>query len=174
MENNINWNELFEYKDGFIYWKISVKGRKIKTGKIAGCYSHGSNKNNGKKYMKVSINKKRYYVHRIVWEMHNGFIQHGIEIDHINRDCSDNRIENLRMATRRENSINQPLRKNNRSGFNGIYFLNSASRWVVELKSKNNKKISRYFKNKEDAIHFRKNVMIEEWGEFSPHLPVTL
>lgn len=42
-------------------------------------------------------------VHRIIWKLHHGDIPRGYEIDHINMDKSDNRIENLRLLTHRNN-----------------------------------------------------------------------
>ena len=45
-------------------------------------------------------------VHRIVWEAFNGKIPEGHMIDHINRDKTDNRIENLRVVTRSQNVHN--------------------------------------------------------------------
>lgn len=61
-----------------------------------------------------SVNKNGYavissvLVHRIIWETFNGEIPEGYEIDHINTVRNDNRIENLRLATHKENS-NNPL-----------------------------------------------------------------
>jgi hypothetical protein len=49
---------------------------------------------------------KGTYEHRYIWEIHNGPIPKGMEIDHINRDKEDNRIENLRCVTRKENQNN--------------------------------------------------------------------
>lgn len=44
--------------------------------------------------------------HRIIWEAFNGKIPEGYMVDHINRDKRDNRIENLRLATRSQNAHN--------------------------------------------------------------------
>jgi len=46
---------------------------------------------------------KLFYIHRIVWESHNGEIPEGFEIDHINNDTTNNSLENLQLLTRREN-----------------------------------------------------------------------
>lgn len=49
------------------------------------------------------IENERAYIHRLVWEAFNGAIPEGMEIDHINNDRSDNRLENLRLVTKSEN-----------------------------------------------------------------------
>ena len=47
------------------------------------------------------------YWHRLMWIHHNGTIPYGMEIDHINRDKGDNRIENLRCVTVSQNRKNR-------------------------------------------------------------------
>src|SRR5580765_3763846 len=70
-------------------------------------------------YVQLMIDGEMYLGHRIAW-----FYTHGCWpddcIDHVNADRADNRITNLREATRRLNVAYQKLRKNNTSGFKGI------------------------------------------------------
>lgn len=87
--------DLFEYKNGELYWKVS-RGRQ-KAGSLAGATITDG-------YKQVSINKKRYLVHRIIFQMFYGYMpEFPLEIDHINRIRHDNRIENLRVLTHKEN-----------------------------------------------------------------------
>ena len=72
------------------------------------------------KYGQVKVSGKTEYIHRIIWEIHNGKIPDGMEIDHINREKSDNRIENLRLVTRLENNQNW-FKKFNKTGLSGVY-----------------------------------------------------
>ena len=62
-------------------------------------------------YLRVSItwnNTTRvYYTHRLSWCLHHGEDPVGTGIDHINRTRTDNRIENLRLATQQENNLNR-------------------------------------------------------------------
>lgn len=48
--------------------------------------------------------------HRFVWETNHGVIPIGMEIDHINGDRQDNRIENLRLVTRQQNNFNREVK----------------------------------------------------------------
>ena len=58
-------------------------------------------------WLRVKVNDTHYRVHRIVWKMHYGEDPPiGLDIDHINRDKTDNRISNLRVVTRKENCNN--------------------------------------------------------------------
>jgi len=85
---------LFAYNptDGSLIHRLPTKGRGAKKpGDTAGTLQP-----NG--YLQVMVNRNRYYVHRLIWQYHYGTTPETIE--HINGDRSDNRIENLREATR--------------------------------------------------------------------------
>ena len=48
--------------------------------------------------------EKTFSVHKCVWESFNGQIPDGYQINHINEDIFDNRLENLNLMTPKENS----------------------------------------------------------------------
>jgi len=66
---------------------------------------------NADKYEHVRKKRKTWRSHRFVWEYFNGKIPEGLEIDHINGDKTDNRLENLRLVTPIENNRHRPYCK---------------------------------------------------------------
>ena len=54
-------------------------------------------------YKKTTVRGKSVYVHRHVWEQAYGTIPEGMQIHHINKVITDNRIENLELVTPMEN-----------------------------------------------------------------------
>lgn len=70
-------------------------------------------------YLRVMLKKRLLNVHRIVWKLETGE-EPAPEMDHINGDPSDNRLCNLRPASRAQNQRNKGLSKNNVCGFKGV------------------------------------------------------
>lgn len=73
------------------------------TGRNAG-KAVGTLSNRG--YWIAQIDGKKIAVHRVIWELLNGPIPEGKVIDHINQNRSDNRIENLILASISDNNCN--------------------------------------------------------------------
>jgi hypothetical protein len=112
--------ELFEYRDGSLYWK-ATRCAAAKAGEKAGCI-------NRRGYLVVGLNFKKYLVHRIVWVMHGN--EPAPVIDHINGNTLDNRIENLRSCTHQENMRNSKRSRLNTSGIKGVSWSERDKKWV--------------------------------------------
>lgn len=98
-------------------------------------------------YLMVMIKRKRYYVHRLVWLIHHGSIPE--ILDHINGDKLDNRIENLRPATRSENAWNATRKPKGSSKFTGVCW--TPSGFVAYISHMNERVHIGYFEEEEDA-----------------------
>lgn len=97
-------SKVIYYKDGLLFWKKNDKPA-------------GTMDNRG--YLKVQINKIVYGTHRLVWVLFNKKIPLDKQIDHINRNRSDNRIENLRLVNYSSNALNKPCKISN-TGIRGV------------------------------------------------------
>jgi len=129
------------YKDGELYWS-EVTSNRIKKDTIAGSLTeHG--------YKFISINKKRVYVHRLIFFIFNGYYPK--YVDHINGNKSDNRIENLRECTNSQNVANRNKLSTNKSGFKGVHFVKSNGKWRAQITIDSKPKHLGYFSNPEEA-----------------------
>lgn len=135
--------ESFDYHDGSLVRKLRTSNR-IKVGSTA-----GTKRPDG--YLQVRHCGKLYLVHRIIWEMHHGEIADGDEIDHINHNKLDNRIENLRLVTRNENQMNRPMQYNNTSGVNGVDWNARNGKWRARIRVFGKEIHLGYFNNINDA-----------------------
>lgn len=98
---------------------------------------------------------KTYSAHRIAWLIYYGEWPKN-QIDHINQDPTDNRIENLRDITNSENNKNRTLQKNNKVNFNGVFFDKQASRYRAQIKVDGVKKCLGRYDTLKEAIAARK------------------
>ena len=62
------------------------------------------NKNKRSKYTKITVDGTQWWEHRYIWTKHNGPIPGDMQVHHINGKHSDNRIENLKLVTPKENT----------------------------------------------------------------------
>ncbi len=154
-------HRFFEYKEGDLYWKIKT-AKHIKIGAKAGSLS-----SNG--YIGLRFNNVDYKMHRIIWCYHFGQIANKLQIDHIDGNRANNKIENLRLATCSQNSSNNKRAYgNSKSNILGVDWSKASSKWRARI-CKNNKQIHLgWFTNQEDAIAARKAAESQHFGEFAP------
>ena len=117
-------------KELFIYnSETGVFTRRIATGRhgchIAGKIA-GTLQNRG--YSVVTADSKRYLAHRLAWLYVKGAWPNG-DLDHIDGDKLNNKISNLREATRKQNMQNVKNHKHNTSGFKGVAWHNQRNKW---------------------------------------------
>lgn len=84
-------------------------------------------------YMQVSIFAVKHRAHRVAWAIHHGYWPTQ-EIDHKNRNASDNRIDNLRDVSGIENLRNKGTYSNNRSGYKGVTWHKATGKWMAQIK----------------------------------------
>ena len=116
--------EILHYEDGKLYWKKDSNNQ-VRIGSEAG----SNHKATG--YRNIVINKKSYRLHRIIFLMHHGYLPEFV--DHINNNKLDNRIKNLRPATRYQNCQNTRTKKSNTSGIKGVYWNKRLNKWECSL-----------------------------------------
>lgn len=73
-----------------------------------------------REYRRITIMGERYLEHRVIWTYHNGEIPTGMTVDHIDRDATNNKIENLRLATQGQNNLNQRRRTTSSAKYKGV------------------------------------------------------
>ncbi len=79
------------------------------------------------------INYRLYTTHRLIWLFVHGSWPKN-HLDHINGIIIDNRIENLREATRSQNMGNQPIKRINTSGYRGVSWRKKDHKWQVKFR----------------------------------------
>ena len=119
-------------RTGLFTW-VRSSGNK-REGDIAGNFD---------RYVLIMLDGKRYYAHRLAWLYVHGEWPEG-EIDHINRNKHDNRIENLRLVTSAENKWNV-------GGAVGVSFYKRTGKWTAQMRTNGKWKRLGYFDSREAA-----------------------
>lgn len=91
----------------------------------------------------------------------------GMQVDHINHDRLDNRRSNLRICTPSQNRMNSSLKRENKTGVKGVYFLKRNKKWGVSLQVNKSKKHIGYFEEFEKAVEASLIARKKYHGEFA-------
>jgi hypothetical protein len=111
---------LFDYVDGKLIAKTNSKTRKI--GQTFCSVTE-------KGYLRGSVNGKSYKAHRLIFLYHHGYMP--LQIDHIDGNPANNKIENLREATSAQNNQNRKV--TNSSGIKGVVWHKQSKKWVASI-----------------------------------------
>lgn len=119
------------------------------------------------RYLGLGIDYRRYYCHRLAWLwIHGEWPAH--EIDHINGDPHDNRLSNLRAATKSENGYNKRRGTRNTSGIKGVHYYRKTNKWraAISLGYQRTKHLG-LFDTKEEAAEAYRVAAFRVAGEFA-------
>ncbi len=134
--------DVFEYKEGMLFWRVKVSD-KVNVGDRAGSLMRGVGRR------RIRLNNVVWQEHRVIYLMIHGYLPN--EIDHIDCNPLNNKIENLRPATRLSNAWNQRVSTRNRSGFKNVHWKKDKRKWKVEVRSENTVHFVGYFDDVEKA-----------------------
>lgn len=132
---------------GAFTWKVSYA--RAQAGTVAGSVdAYG--------YTVIRVDTVLYKAHRLAWlYVHGAWPKRNI--DHINRNRSDNRIANLRDVDQSVNTFNGKLRKNNSSGITGVTWDADRKAWKAAIRVQYRVIQLGRFKNKSDAVAARRS-----------------
>lgn len=147
-------HELFEYREGNLYWKIRSSNN-VQIGDKVG---------NNKLYSHTSLKGKKVYVHRIIFMMFHGYLPLIIDF----KDCnpSNTKIENLREADQSKVRCNSKKRKDNTSGYKGVSWCSRKEKWHARVTTKKKAAYLGYFECKEKAYQAYCKAAEKYHGEF--------
>ena len=123
------------------------------------CWSKSSS--NGYAYARVRGELRNITAQSVIM----GQTPDGMVIDHINRDRLDNRKENLRFTSHKENARNRSLMSNNQSGFPGVHFQKSRQKWRASIAVDYQRIQLGEFDTKEEAYDAYLKAREKYWGD---------
>lgn len=153
---------IFDYEEtGHLRWKVKKGKRTDLIGKIAGCISLVRSDLR----RVVVLNGKGIFNAQLIFIYHKGYLPECI--DHKDRNALNDKIDNLRAATKAQNNRNKSSAKNSTSKYLGVYKRNDNGKWRSEIRI-NKKRISiGTFTSEIDAAKAYNNLAIIHYGEFA-------
>lgn len=160
--------ELFYYDSdtGLFTWKKKPKnGSQI--GQVAGSLSAKPDKH--VIYVNIQIGRTSYMAHNLAWLYVYGEYppDAGFELDHVDRDGTNNRLSNLRPVTPSQQTFNQRLRSNNTSGHRGVTWHGTKQKWQAYIGAEVKRIFLGWFDTFDEAVAARQAAELKFYGELS-------
>jgi hypothetical protein len=163
MSDQVSHEELTRLLDynpetGVFVWKALRCG--VRRGSVAGSLDPRMG------YIRINLCGRLYLAHRLAWFYVTGRWPAN-EIDHADRDKANNRIANLREATRSENQQNKPTYRNNRSGVKGVHWHKQHRKYLAAIQRNGKKTHLGLFTNLSDAAEAYRTAALAMHGQFA-------
>lgn len=151
--------EIFDYdtETGVFTYKTRA-ARRVQVGDVAGFF-------NSEGYRRVRFEGRTYAAHRLAWLYVRGERPVGM-IDHINGVKDDNRIANLRLASRTENLANSRIFRSGKSAPKGVSQMQNG-KWSARIQKDRESTFLGYFHSQEEAAAAYKKKATELFGNFA-------
>ncbi len=147
----------YDSATGVFTWAVNIR-RGVRAGQPAGTNAHG--------YIKICIDRRRYYAHRLAW-----FYVHGEWptklIDHRLTRAAGNHLGNLREASASQNQANRPIQANNTSGAKGVTFRADRQKWMAQITVGRRNKFLGYFNSLEEGSAAYKAAAEAAFGDYA-------
>ncbi len=117
----------------------------------------------GVQHVRILGQKKTVFLHKEIF----GAIAVGYVVDHINGNVLDNRMCNLRLATKQQNTQNNEAGRKGTSKYPGVSWYKKLGKWRAAISIKNTKKHLGYFQCELEAARAVKKAALKQYGEFS-------
>lgn len=161
----------YDPKSGHLTWRDAgpsafptLKGYRIFKRRFAGRRAGNVNKATG--YAEVCILGRSILVHRLIWAIVYGYDPRA-DIDHRDLCRSNNRLMNLREATRSQNSMNRSMRSDNKSGIKGVHWHKATGKWAATICVNGKGTHLGTFLTLEDATEARRAASAKVYGDFA-------
>ncbi len=169
IEINVLREILYHSANGNLYWKLRPRkyfktDRDMKAWNTLYAGQQAFKRQDKFGYYNGTLFKKNFRAHRVIWALGYGSWPSD-ELDHINGNTSDNRIENLRVVSSAENKRNARIGKRNTSGLIGIR--KRGDKWYAQIWYEGNPIYLGTFPKLDEAIAVRNNA--EEKLGFHPN-----
>ena len=118
-------------------------------------------------YRRTRMNGKLVSLHRAIFFNYHGWWPD--EVDHIDGNRYNNDINNLRAATRKQNTQNAKLRKDNVVGIKGISWHKASKKWRIQVRANKLVVCDKYVNDLELAELVAIEARNKYHGEFARH-----